>query len=237
MESERRPEQPEVKPQSTKFINQPPDVAKDYFQDRHIETEQVIRFLNNSGQRILSIVGRGGAGKTTMACRLLKHLENRTLPDDFESKYGRINTGGIVYLSQTGSHKINFANLFADLCQLLPTSRAQELDSVYRNPQTSTDEETHCLLEALDGLERVILLLDNFEDVVDSVGQTILDAELDDALKAILHAPIHPLKIIITKHGSVLINWDSYEPARQRPLSLDTGLEEKYAKRNPTLDG
>jgi nucleoside-triphosphatase THEP1 len=70
-------------------------------------------FLNNDSKRLMTIVGRAGVGKTAMVCRLLKALERGELPDDL----GEMKVDGIVYLSETGSHRVNFANVFADLEQ------------------------------------------------------------------------------------------------------------------------
>jgi len=64
LERERKPQLPVASFQSSKFINQPPGVAQNYFQDRLMETEQAILFLKNEAQRVLTVVGRGGAGKT-----------------------------------------------------------------------------------------------------------------------------------------------------------------------------
>jgi tetratricopeptide (TPR) repeat protein len=229
LERERKPEKPTAAPTSTKFINQPPGVAQIYFRDREMETEQVILFLKNDAQRIMTIVGRGGAGKTAMVCRLLKHLENGTLPDDFEKKYEKVKVDGIVYLSEVGSRKINFANLFADLCLLLPADISARLTTLYKEPQTSTEVKTLQLLEALKSLGQIIALLDNFEYVVDSDAQSIKDMELDEALRTILHAPHHPLKTIVTTRVTAH-HFDLYEPARQRLLPLDSGLAPVYAK-------
>src|SRR5687768_17240328 len=51
LERERKPEKPVASVQATKFINQPPGVAQNYFRDREMETEQVILFLKNDAQR------------------------------------------------------------------------------------------------------------------------------------------------------------------------------------------
>jgi tetratricopeptide (TPR) repeat protein len=57
----------------------------------------------------------------------------------------------------------------------------------------------------------------------------VRDAELDEALRAFLHAPHHPVKIIITTRVSAR-ELDTFEPARQRLLPLDTGLQPEYAR-------
>jgi tetratricopeptide (TPR) repeat protein len=229
LERERKPQLPVASFQSSKFINQPPGVAQNYFQDRLMETEQAILFLKNEAQRVLTVVGRGGAGKTAMVCRLLKFVENGGLPDDFERKHGRVEVDGIVYLSEAGSRKVNFANLFDDLCKLLPAASAEKLSALYREPQTSTESKTVQLLAAFQGLKQVIVLLDNFENVVDAEKGQVRDAELDEALRATLHAPHHPVKIIITTRVSAR-ELDAFEPARQRLLPLDTGLPPEYAR-------
>ena len=124
LERERQPEKPVAGKTSTRFINPPPGIAPNYFQDRLIETKQITDFLNNDSQRLMTIVGRAGVGKTAMICRLLKGLENGNLPDDL----GEMKVDGIVYLSETGSHKVNFANIFADLSKLLSKETAESLE-------------------------------------------------------------------------------------------------------------
>ena len=82
-------------------MNTPPVVAPGYFQDRHVESELVGDFLRADDARIMTVVGRGGVGKTAMVCRLLKALEGGHLPDDL----GELAVDGIVYLSPAGAHQ------------------------------------------------------------------------------------------------------------------------------------
>ncbi len=227
LERERKPQLPVASFQSSKFINQPPGVTQNHFRDRFTETEQAILFLKNEAQRVLTVVGRGGAGKTAMAA-FAEVVENGGLRRVRE-KHGRVEWDGIVYLSEAGSRKVNFANLFEDLCKLLPAASAEKLSALYREPQTSTESKTVQLLAAFQGLKQVIVLLDNFENVVDAEKGQVRDAELDEALRAILHAPHHPVKIIITTRVSAR-ELDTFEPARQRLLPLDTGLQPEYAR-------
>ncbi len=83
----------------SKFVNPPPGIAPSYFQNRHLETKLVAAFLQDDAARLMTIVGRGGNGKTAMVCRLLKGLERDQLPDNGES----LSVDGIVYLSAIGS--------------------------------------------------------------------------------------------------------------------------------------
>lgn len=224
LERERQPEKPMGGAARSKFINPPPDVAPTYFQDRAVETELIGEFLKDESCCLLTINGRAGVGKTAMACRLLKSLENGHLPDDL----GPLSVDGIVYLSAKGSRRINMPNLYVDLSKLLPTEKAQSLEALYKDPKASTEAKMQALLaEFPQG--RIVVLLDNFEDLIDPAAQFITDAELNEALSALLNAPQYAVKVIITTRISprdlLLIRAD-----RQRQIHLDEGLESPHAE-------
>jgi len=226
LERERKPVKEVISKQLSKFINPPPGLAPNYFQDRTIETKQIVDFLNNDSQRLMTIVGRAGVGKTAMVCRLLKALERGELPDDL----GEMKADGIVYLSETGSHRVNFANVFADLIKLLPPSEdtAERLEGIYKNPQTSTGDKMRALLDAFPS-GRVILLLDNFETLIDPESLSLRDSELSEALNALLGGQHHAVKAVITTRIAPR-DLAMGEPGRQHHLSLDEGLESPYAE-------
>ena len=73
------------------------------------------------------------------------------------------------------------------------------------------------------------MLLDNFEDALAVETRQINDAELDEALRALLELPPHGLKILITTRVAPS-ELALVEPGRQRRLDLDTGLERPYAE-------
>lgn len=96
----------------------------------------VADYLRTPGLRMTTVVGRGGVGKTALVCRLLKALETGRLPDDL----GELDVDGIVYLSPVGAHPVNFPNLFADLCRLLPDEVAERLRQRARDPRQTPAE-------------------------------------------------------------------------------------------------
>jgi tetratricopeptide (TPR) repeat protein len=227
LEQQRQPDRPEAAPARARFVNQPPVAAPTYFQDRHTESEQIGQFLRAADERILTVVGRGGVGKTAMVCRLLKAVEGGRLPDGL----GELEVDGIVYLSPSGAHPVSFPNLFDDLCRLLPNEAAGRLRQAYREPRHSPAELMRSLLDAFPS-GRVVVLLDNFEDVIDtsSADLGLTDPVLDEALRALLAAPPHAVKMIVTTRvapKALLLD----HPERQRPLDLDEGLASPYAER------
>jgi tetratricopeptide (TPR) repeat protein len=209
---------------TTKFINPPPLTAPPYFQDRHIENRHIANFLRDDSKRLLTINGRSGIGKTAMICRILKSLESGILPDDL----GALTVDGIVYLSALGTRPINLPNLFADLCKLLPADTARQLDALYRDPKISTRQKMLALLEQFPH-RHVLVLLDNFETVMDVSACCLTDAELDDALRTLLDAPHHAVKVILTTRIPPR-DLQLYHPERQAYLPVDEGLAPEYAK-------
>ena len=225
LEGERQPAKPVGGISVGKFIYPPPLIAPTWFEDRHSETRQIGEFLKDESLRLMTVVGRGGIGKTAMVCRLLRSLEGGQLPDDG----GPLTVDGIVYLSAARSlHRVSLPDLYAGLTKLLPDEIVKQLDSVYKNPQATTRSIMEALVEAFPR-GRTVVLLDNFEDVLAVETGQIKDAELNDALRALLELPPHGLKIIITTRVAPA-DLPLVQPGLQRRLNLDTGLEHPYAE-------
>ena len=224
LERERQPELPVPSKIQTRFINRPPLIAPIYFQDRHLETGLIGTFLRSENMRLMTVVGRGGVGKTAMVCRLLRSLEGGTLPDGG----GELPVDGIVYLSARSGHPVNFPNLFYDLCKLVPEKTAKYLDQIYKDPKQSCNLQMQALLAEFPR-GRTVVLLDNFEDVVDPETQAIKEGELDEALRGVLEAPPHGLKVILTTRVApkALLR---VQPGLQDSMELDQGLKSPYAE-------
>ena len=215
-----RERQPAEKPavRRAKFVNPPPMTAPSWFRDRYVETQLIGDFLTDDWLRLMTVVGRGGVGKTALVCRLLKALEAGRLPDDG----GELPVDAIVYLSPVGMHPISFPNLFTDLTRLLPDEAARDLQDRYRDPQLTPAQLMRILLEAFpDG--RSVVLLDNLEDLIDPATLAMNETGLDTALGEVLAAPSHGIKIIATTR---LVPRDLLlrQPGRSKRLDLDEGL-------------
>ena len=225
LEGERHPAKPVGGTRQSKFINPPPLIAPTWFQNRHFETHQIGEFLRDESLRLMTVVGRGGIGKSAMVCRLLRSLEGGQLPDDG----GPLTVDGIVYLSAARSlHRTTLPDLYAGLTKLLPDEITQQLDSVGKNPQTTTRAIMEVLLQAFPH-GRTVVLLDNFEDMLAVETGQIKDAELDETLRALLELPPHAVKIIITTRLAPS-DLALVQPGLQRRLDLDTGLDHPFAE-------
>ena len=207
---------------SSKFVNPPPTVAPTWFQNRQVQTGLLAGYVTDPGIRMVTVVGRGGIGKTAMVCRLLKGFEAGRIPD-VEGALAEIRVGGIVYLSRNGVHQVDYPSLFADLVRLLPTDAGQKLLGMYQDPQHTPTELMLALLDAFPAGEPVVVLLDNLESVMDAERETIAEHALHEALSVVLTAPAHAVTVIATTRvrPAALL---TVEPSRQRQLPLDEGL-------------
>ena len=76
-------------------------------------------------------------------------------------------------MSAIGSRRVNAPNLYEDLLRLLPEEAARRVEPVVRDPKTPTEAKMRALLEPfLAG--RTVVLLDNFEDVIDPATHTVV---------------------------------------------------------------
>ena len=224
LERERQPPRPLPGISRTKFLNPPPALAPNYFQDRHLETQIICEFLKDESKRLMTVVGRAGIGKTATVCRVLTALERGFLPEDL----GPLEVDGIIYLSAIGSRRVNAPNLYEDLLKLMPAETARRIEAVVRDPKTTTEAKMRALLEAFPA-GRTLVLLDNFEDVIDAATHNLTDAELDEALRALVKLPHHGVKVILTTRVAPR-SLNLVQPGRQMPLVLDGGLESPYAE-------
>jgi tetratricopeptide (TPR) repeat protein len=218
LEDERRPGR-----RGGSIVNEPPGVAPVYFQDRLIESGIVADFLKNPALRLLTVSGRSGVGKTAMICRILKGLEDDLLPDGEAFK-----VDGIVYLSANGWRGISLPNMYADLTSLLPDAAAARLSAIYRSDQVGVPAKVRALVEELGG-RRAVVLLDNFEELVDEQARGIRDVELDEALATLLDLPPHGVKLIITTRVAAR-ELALRHPEHQLRLDLNEGLPSPYAE-------
>ncbi len=224
LERERQPAQPVAGIPRTRFLNPRPALAPSYFQDRHVETQLIGDFLKDESKRLMTIGGRAGIGKTATVCRVLKALERGVLPDDL----GPLEVDGIIYLSAIGSRRVNAPNLYEDLLKLLPAESVRRVEPIVRDAKTATEVKIRALLEAFP-TSRTVVLLDNFEDVIDPATHNLIDAELDEALRALLRLPHHGVKVILTTRVAPRA-LNLVQPGRQMSLVLDGGLESPYAE-------
>ena len=160
----------------------PLDVT-DYFKDRVNERDTISRLLAEGKTRMISIVGRGGMGKTALASKVLREIE---LGEWLSSTDDSVAIDGIVYLS-TRTAGVSLERLFQDLARVLPHDESERIKTIWMNSQLPIETKIDALLKVLDdGI--YIILMDNMEDLLDKNGQ-LIDPELQLFFNQALSTP------------------------------------------------
>jgi tetratricopeptide (TPR) repeat protein len=132
------------------------------FKDRVAEMRAMCDHLADAGVRLVSLVGRGGMGKTALASRVLADLERGKLPLPGEDK--ELAVDGILYLSAR-STGLGLERLVADAGRMLGEPAAGELAARWADQEATLAAKVEALLEKLsNGL--YLILLDNLEDAL-----------------------------------------------------------------------
>ena len=155
-----------------RIIGRLPQGVVNHFKDRDQEQRTLKQLLTEPTTRLVSVIGHGGMGKTALACKVLRDLEQYRWPHTDDN----LPIDGIVYLS-TRTSGINLERLFLDCAKMLGGEQEKRINAIWTNPQIDTEDKILHLLEALsDG--RYVILLDNLDDLLDNDGK-ILDQDLD----------------------------------------------------------
>jgi tetratricopeptide (TPR) repeat protein len=220
---------------TSRFLNPPPVPVPVWFQDRVIETGLLVRDVADPVIRMVTVVGRGGIGKTAMVCRLLKGLQVGKVPD-MKGDLATLRASGIIYLSPDGIHQVRYTTLITDLIRLLPARQARPLEHMAHDPQTAPTVMMCALLENFPAEDQagaqigpVVVLLDNLESVMDAATETLTEPALDEALRALLTAPTHAVTVIATTRVTPT-DLLRVESARQKRRLLDEGLGREDAQ-------
>jgi tetratricopeptide (TPR) repeat protein len=146
-------------------VGQPPLDVVDYFRDRQRDLNRIRQLLAEPTNRLVSVIGHGGMGKTALACKVLRDLERHRWPHTGQE----VPVDGIVYLS-TRTAGISLERLFLDCAKLVGGEEQERLNAVWTNPQLEIEDKIARLLEALSE-GRYVILMDNLEDLLDDQGK------------------------------------------------------------------
>ncbi|WP_299775426.1 trypsin-like peptidase domain-containing protein [uncultured Tateyamaria sp.] len=223
-----RAPRPSSEPETTlPFVFRPPIVAPDYFENRQVETEIICNFLRSHARNLLTVIGRGGVGKSALVCRVLKEIERGNLPDDL----GRLSVAGIVYLSYLAKEP-SLENLMEGLARATSNSKQNQIRSLMNSAQLPTKKKVSALLEVFSGgsrSENIIVLMDNMEDGIDPTHLRIIDKELREFLGQLVSTVDTNLRVILTSRISPE-EFRSFSPRARVNLPLDEGLEFEHAE-------
>lgn len=196
----------------------PPDVAT-YFRDRESQVKEILELLMDSSTRVISVIGRGGIGKTALVSKVLRQLETHKHLDPDDTTEIR----GIIYLS-TRTRGITLERIFLDCAAVLDSEQREKILSIWTNSEINYREKYTHLFDMLNnGL--YVLLLDNMEDVLDNHGFVNVE-ELRDFLEASLRNP-HNMRFLITTREPLSFSRETMRFDKR--VLIEDGLPEQDA--------
>jgi tetratricopeptide (TPR) repeat protein len=174
----------------SRVVGRRPQDVTEFFKDRVHERLTLSYLLSDPNTRLVSIIGRGGMGKTAVATKVLRDLEDNHWPHA-EHKQP---VDAIVYLS-TRTDGISADQIFLNVAKALGPAQEGRLIKLWNNLQHPLAYKWEELFAALQsGL--YIILLDNLEDLLDANYQ-LRDPGLQLFLEKALESQ-HNARILVT---------------------------------------
>jgi tetratricopeptide (TPR) repeat protein len=183
-----------------------------HFKDRLREIQALCDHLADASVRLVSVVGRGGMGKTALACRILADLERGNLPIPGEER--ELPIDGILYLS-TRSTGLGLERIYTDVGRMLGEPAASRLAARWADRDASLEFKVETLLETMrDGL--YLILLDNLEEELTEEG-AIAEEGLRLFVERCLTQP-GGVRLVATSREEVRLAADALYGTRSIPL-------------------
>jgi tetratricopeptide (TPR) repeat protein len=186
------------------------------------EVQALCDYLADSSVRLVSVVGRGGIGKTALVSRVLGDLECD--PETFEvSETSKVlQVDGILYLSAR-STGLGLERIYADAGRMLGEPIAGMLSARWADGDMPLAAKIEYLLEAMqDGL--YLILLDNLESAMAE------DGTIEEGLRLFIERCLTQpsgVRLIVTSREQVRITAGALHNTRS--ISLREGLPEDEA--------
>ena len=195
------------------IAGRPPLDLRGTFRDRTDERARIRALLADPDTRLVTVIGRGGMGKTALACQALAELREEA------------ETIAVVYLSARGAD-LRLEPIFRECTSLLEEGdRDQLLKIDLPNEQLAFEDKVDRLLERL-GERLVVVLVDNAEDLLGEDG-SVEDAGVSAFVVRTLELAGHGTRLLVTTREPIALSLDLGPLDRRVPL--EAGL--------PTADG
>lgn len=200
-----------------RVVGSTPQGVSEFFKDRVRQVADIHNLLLDNDQcRAVSIYGKGGVGKTALACRVM---------EDLEKDYGQI--FGLLYLSARPGMDITLEQLFLGSGKIFGGEIEKEIEQTYLNPRLSIAQKMQMLLghyaQSVPENQRLVILFDNLEEKLDKETGQIADAELREWADTFLQGRHHARLLITSREPLTAAN-----SARryEKIVPLDEGLPE-----------
>jgi tetratricopeptide (TPR) repeat protein/pimeloyl-ACP methyl ester carboxylesterase len=193
----------------------PPAAVPDQLRDRIDDLQRLRKALYARQDRVVSLVGRPGTGKTALVSRLFRDAER-----EHDSPFAALD-----YLSARGHMSVTGAILLERIVRLMPESDAKERfrDDLAKR-RASWIDRAEDVIEAIS--DDILLVIDQAEDLFEEQGRCV-DRGLDAFIRGLAARNDHRVTLLLVS---------ATEPddrilgrSRSSRLDLDRGLPDDCA--------
>ncbi|TFF97871.1 MAG: TIR domain-containing protein [Promethearchaeota archaeon] len=194
-----------------------------YFLDREDSIEEIQKSLSEKGIKIISVIGRGGIGKTALVSKILQEIEDTYFIRDLrtsqkEDLFPQKELKGIIQMS-TQTSGITIEKIFSYFAEMFGGDRGQKIRDLWSELHKSIEEKVADLFNFLQQ-GTYLVLFDNMEDLLDKEGN-IIDSDLDTFFRVAINTP-HNVRFLITSREQ--LNLKIHDLKQVRRLILNKGL-------------
>lgn len=199
-----------------RVVGNPPQIINEHYKAREPETTLILNTLldlEDHHYKLISLIGQGGTGKSALACKIMLDLEQAI--EDVDA---------LIYLSTRTGLGITLEQLYLAIAQTLPSPLSETLHRIWTDESISDDIRFEALLSAIRD-KRIIILLDNLEDLLDAEGH-LQDGRLRAFFTAFLTAQ-HISKFLTTSRQPLQLPTELKN--FEKIIPLDNGLPLQFA--------
>ncbi len=189
------------------IVGTPVSYCLEMFKDRHEQTKQILNWLADPATRLVTVFGRRGIGKSSLAAKVVETLAS-TASD----------CRGVVNLSARAAGDLTIERIFFACAQLVSPTRKAELDALWASRRDPRDKLVMLFGALGDGMH--VVVLDNIEDQLSDDGRPAA-RDLEIFFDAVFRATQGP-RVLVTSQVPVAL-----DPAMRRMearLHLKEGL-------------
>ncbi|MBF0563908.1 MAG: hypothetical protein HQK89_01565 [Nitrospirae bacterium] len=192
------------------------------FVDREVERDILFHCLYGTDNRLVVIIAPGGFGKTELTIKVLKHIVPSTsiVTDDVH---------GILYM-RCAKGDIKLGDIFEGAGKI--AGKKDEFLEVYESKEMMLARKLEFFFSELTKVGKVWLVMDNFEDLLDTNDDSIKDAELREFIETTASIE-HNVRFIVTTRAV-----PKFKGSREiERIDLCSGLPEDHAIRYLRKEG
>jgi tetratricopeptide (TPR) repeat protein len=193
-------------PQRCRVVGAPVSYGLEIFKDRHLQQEQILAWLADPATRMVTVFGRRGIGKSSLAAKIAETLAASA---DYR---------GIVNLSTRSDGAITLERIFFMAAEVAEPAERDAIGALWASQRAPRDKLTGLFETLAGGLN--LIVLDNIEDQLTDGGQPV-SRDLEVFLDVIFRVPRGP-RLLVTSQVPIAL-----DPALRRMearLHLRDGL-------------